>query len=140
MRDPRNQNPYEALADDSGDETPPASTPHHNSPGEAGGKTPRDDTSHHNSPNEATDGSPRTYTSVASSSSGDTDDQPGWTKMTTLSESRMRQRWAHKRERTPKNKSHASKGKGAATPKTVASIAGDFCGDILSLSYCWKEA
>jgi len=68
---------------------------------------------------------------AASSSSSDTDDQPGWTKMTTLPESGMRQRWVHKRERTPKNNSHASKGQGVATPKTVASIASDFCGDIL---------
>ena len=52
--------------------------------------------------------------------------------MTTLPESAMRRRWAHKRERTPKNKSHTSKGQGVATPKTVASIASDFCGDILS--------
>jgi len=52
--------------------------------------------------------------------------------MTTLPESGMRRRWAHKRERTPKNKAHASKGQGAPTPKTVASIASDFCSDILS--------
>ena len=75
VRDPQNQNPCAALADDSGDEAPPASTPHYNSPDETGGETPRDDTSHHNSPNEATNGSPRTCASGASSSSGDTDDQ-----------------------------------------------------------------
>jgi len=138
VQDPRNQNLYAALADNSGNEAPPASASHHNSPDGTGGETQHADTSHHNSPNEATDGSPRTYASVASSSSGDADDQPGWTKMTTLSGSGIRRRrpnasaQQHKKERTPKSKLHTPKEHGAATPKTVASIASDFCSDILS--------
>jgi len=75
MPDLRNQNPYAALTDNSGNETP------------------RADISHHNGPEGATSEGPHTYASVASSSSGsaDADDQPGWTKMTTLSGSGIRQ-------------------------------------------------
>jgi len=69
VQDPGNQNPYAALADDSGNEAPPTSASHHNSPSGTGGETPHADTSHHSSPNKANDKSPRTCTSVASSRS-----------------------------------------------------------------------
>jgi len=60
VRDPRNQNPYAPLADDSGDEEAQV------------------DTSHHNSPDDASGEDTRTYASVASSNSGsaDVDEQP----------------------------------------------------------------
>jgi len=59
-RDPLDQNPYAALADDSNDEVPDV------------------DASHLNNPNGTEDKETRTYASVASSSSGsgDADDQP----------------------------------------------------------------
>jgi len=73
--DPRNQNLFAALADNSGKETP------------------RADVFCHNSPDGAVSESTRTCASVASSSLGsaNADDQPGWTKMTKLSGSGLRQ-------------------------------------------------
>jgi len=115
MPDPRNQNPFAALADDSGEETP------------------RADASHHNSPDDVVREGTHTYASVASSSSGsaNADDQPGWTTMTNLSGMRQKRsaagKQAHKRERTRKIKSHTP-----ATPNTVASVGNDVCGAMLS--------
>jgi len=75
-QDPRNQNPYAALADDSNDEVPDV------------------DVSHLNSPNGTEDKEAHTYASVASSSSGSggTDDQPNFTKLTKLPDTGMHQR------------------------------------------------
>jgi len=119
--DPRNQNPYAALADNSGEETP------------------RADVSHHNSPEGGTSEGPHTYASMASSSLGsaDADNQPSWTKLTPLPDSGVPQRQsstgaqAHKRERTPKNK-RTSNTRNTATPNAIASITRDVCNDILS--------
>jgi len=120
-RDPLNQNPYAALADDSDDEVPDV------------------DVSHHNSPNGTEDKETRTYASVASSSSGsgDADDQPNFTKLTRLPDTGMHQRrsctdaQSNKRERTPKVK-RTPRTHAVTTPSTMASIARDVCTDILS--------
>jgi len=79
IRDPRNQNPYAALADDSDDEVPNV------------------DVSRPNSTNGKEDQEPRTYASVASSSSGsgDAGNQPSFSKLTKLPDTRMRQRGPH---------------------------------------------
>jgi len=73
-RDPLNQNPYAALADDSDDEVPDV------------------DVSRPNNTNGTEDQEPRTYASVVSSSSGSDDagDQP--TKLTKPPDTGMRQR------------------------------------------------
>jgi len=121
VRDPRNQNPYAPLADDSGDEEAQV------------------DTSHCNSPDNMTGEDMRTYASVASSNSGsaDADEQPSWAKLTQLPDAGMRHRRSvtdtksHKRERTPKNKCTPNT-HNAATPNSFASIARDVCSDILS--------
>jgi len=118
VRDPRNQNPYAHLADDSGDEEAQV------------------DASHHNSPDDATGEDTRAYASVASSNSGstDTDEQPSWAKLTPLPDAGMRHCWsvagtkAHKRERTPKNK-RTPNTRNTATPNSIARIARDVCGD-----------
>jgi len=93
-REPLNQNPYAALADDSDDEVPDTDVPRPNN----------------------TDGTedqgPHTYTSVASSSSGSDDagDQQNFSKLTKLPDTGMRQRrtsadtQSNKRDRTPKTK------------------------------------
>jgi len=73
VRDPRNQNPYAPLADDSGDEEAQVNTSHHN---------------------DVTGEDMRTYASVASSNSGsaDADEQPSWSKLTPLPDAGMHQR------------------------------------------------
>jgi len=121
IRDPRNQNPYAALADDSND------------------KVPNVDVSRPNNTNGTEDQEPRAYASVASSSSGsgDAGDQPSFAKLTKLPDTGMCQRWPHtdtqsnKRERTPKTK-RAPKDHAVTTPSTMASIARDVCTNILS--------
>jgi len=120
-RDPLNQNPYAALADDSGDEVPDTDVPRSNNT------------------NGTEDQEPCTYASVASSSSGSDDagNQPSFTKLTRLPDTGMRQRWtstdtqSNKQDRTPKTK-RTSKGQAITTPSTMASIARNVCTDILS--------
>jgi len=75
-RDPLDQNPYAALADNSDDETP------------------NEDISRPTNADGAEDQEPRTYASVASSSSGsgDAGDQPSFAKLTKLPDTGMRQR------------------------------------------------
>jgi len=121
MRDPRNRNPYAALADDSDDEVQNV------------------DVSRPNNTNGTEDQEPRTYASVASSSSGsgNEDDQPSFTKLTKPPDTGMRQRQprtdtqSNKRERTPKTK-RTPRDHAVTAPSTMASIARDVCTDILS--------
>jgi len=121
QRDPLDQNPYPALADDSDDEVP------------------NEDISRPTNTNGVEDQEPRTYASVASSSSGsgDAGDEPNFAKLTKLPTTGMRQRRAStdtqsdKRNRTPKTK-HTSKGHALTTPSTMAGIARNVCTDILS--------
>jgi len=120
-REPLNQNPYAALADDSDDEVPETVAPRPNN---------TDCTE---------DQEPRTYASVASSSSGSDDagDQPSFSKLTKLPDTGIRQRrprtdtQSNKRDRTPKTK-RTPKGQAVSTPSSMASIARDVCTDILS--------
>jgi len=120
-RDPLNQNPYAALADDSDDEVLDA------------------DVSRPNNTNGTEDQEPRTYASVASSSSGSDDagDQPSFTRLTKLPDTGMRQRrpradtQLNKQDRTPKTK-RTPRDQAVTTPSTMASIARDVCTNILS--------
>jgi len=120
-RDPLNQNPYAALANNSDDEVPDTDV------------APPNDT-------ECTEyQEPRTYASVASSSSGsnDTGDQPSFSKLTKLPDTGIRQRQprtdtqSNKRDTTPKTK-RTPKGQAVSTPSSMASIVRDVCTDILS--------
>jgi len=121
QRDPLDQNPYAALADNSDDEAP------------------NEDISHPTNTNGTEDQEPRTYASIASSSSGsgDAGDQPSFAKLTKLPTTGMRQRWtstdaqSDKQDRTPKTK-RTSKGQTVTTPSTMASIARNVCTEILS--------
>jgi len=121
QRDPLDQNPYAALAENSDDEAP------------------NEDISRPTNNNGTEDQEPRTYASIASSSSGsgDAGDQPSFAKLTKLPTAGMRQRrtstdtQSNKRDRTPKTK-RTPKGQAVSTPSTMASIARDVCTDILS--------